>query len=110
MIIAYLVSQPDIVTGIGHNLLVIIGGTPGTMNLLWGGFLSSLSELTLLGGLVAMYRKYNCHEPKCWRIGRHPVLGTAYTTCRRHNPHVPTKLRRGDIEKAYQAANGQGQT
>lgn len=63
-----------------------------------------MSEITILGGIVAMYRKYNCHEPKCWRIGRHPVEGTPYITCRKHHPKVPTKLQQGDITKAFEDA------
>jgi len=41
------------------------------------GFLSGaagdLGEITLIGGMITLYRKHACHEPRCWRIGHHPV-------------------------------------
>jgi|HubBroStandDraft_1064217.scaffolds.fasta_scaffold1031605_1 hypothetical protein len=88
----------------GHDLLVILGGQPGTMNLLWGGFLSCLSEFTIIGGLAAIYRKHTCHERGCWRLGHHPVAGTPYVACRKHHPELPDKAARGDIARAYQKA------
>lgn len=43
------------------------------------------------GGIYAVainnLRKHNCHVHRCWRVGRHPVEGTAYIVCRRHHPH-----------------------
>jgi len=88
----------------GHDILIWLGGTPGTMNLLWGGFLSCISEVTIIGGLVAVYRKHSCHEPRCWRLGHHPVTGTPYVACRKHHPALPDKARPGDISRAYQKA------
>lgn len=43
-------------------------------------------------------RRHNCHEPRCWRVGRFPVEGTAWTSCRRHHPEPP---QRGDIRERY---------
>lgn len=43
-------------------------------------------------------RKHNCHEPRCVRIGRFPVEGTAWTACRRHHPAPP---QRGHIREQY---------
>ena len=64
-------------------LLGVLGGVPGTANLLWGGFLSCISEFTLVGGMIALYRKHNCHSGGCWRIGRHVVDGTPW--CDHHH-------------------------
>jgi hypothetical protein len=49
-------------------------------------FLSGLAGLSIFGLLLAQLRKHNCHVHGCWRIGRHPVEGTAYTVCRHHHP------------------------
>lgn len=41
-------------------------------------------ETAILGStiLVAMWHSLNCHEPTCWRIGKHKISGTPY--CNRH--------------------------
>jgi hypothetical protein len=45
-----------------------------------------LADITLLGGAYAILRHHNCHVKGCWRVGRHPVDGTAYVVCRKHHP------------------------
>lgn len=52
----------------------------------WSG---SGSDLAYLGILWALLRHNNCHQPRCWRLGRLPVQGTAFRTCRRHHPDPP---------------------
>lgn len=52
----------------------------------WSGFGSDLGEATLLAGLVAYLRHRNCHQYRCWRLGRFPVASGQYVTCRRHHP------------------------
>lgn len=49
----------------------------------WSGFGSDLSEITLLVAMYALLRKHNCHQKRCWRIGRHVVNGTPW--CNRHH-------------------------
>jgi hypothetical protein len=56
----------------------LLGATPGTANLLWGGFLSCLSEFAIVGSL---WHHLNCHERRCFRPG-HLVNGTR--ACHRH--------------------------
>jgi hypothetical protein len=57
----------------------------------WSGFGSDIAEVTIIAGLIAVYRKHNCHVSGCWRLARLPVPGTPYVTCRKHNPHgAPT--------------------
>lgn len=65
--------------------------------------LTLLSLLTLAAG---GYRKINCHEPWCWRIGRHRVEGTPYIVCHKHHPGLPgSKVKRGHIEAAHAKAS-----
>jgi hypothetical protein len=49
----------------------------------WSGFGSDLGEVALVGAVLGGYKKHNCHQPRCWRIGRHVVDGTPW--CNRHH-------------------------
>jgi hypothetical protein len=65
-------------------------GAPPNYNF-WSGSGSDLGEITIIAGLIAVYRKHNCHVLRCWRLARLPVPGTPYVTCRKHHPHgAPT--------------------
>ena len=33
--------------------------------------------------MITLVRKHNCHERRCWRVGRHAVDGTPW--CNRHH-------------------------
>lgn len=65
----------------------------GTAYLAWSGALSDLGELTLIGGLVAVYRKHNCATRWCFRFGRHDFTdeasGLTHHLCRAHHPAHP---------------------
>jgi hypothetical protein len=56
----------------------------------WSGFGSDLAEIGLIGavatGVYQIVRKYNCHEPHCWRVGTHPAAGGQFLLCYRHHP------------------------
>jgi hypothetical protein len=56
----------------------------------WSGFGSDLAEFGILGAIgTATYhlvKKWNCHEPGCWRIGTHPAAGGQFSLCYRHHP------------------------
>lgn len=67
----------------------------GTGYLFWSGV---GSDLAYVGILWALIRRYNCHQPRCLRLGRFPVEGTAWSACRRHHPAPP---RRGSIREQY---------
>ena len=56
----------------------------------FSGFGSDLGEIALIGGIIGMYRKVNCHEPRCLRIAHHEIEidGVKYKVCRRHHPVV----------------------
>lgn len=49
----------------------------------WSGFGSDLGEVALVGAVLGGYRKHNCHQSRCWRIGRHIVDGTPW--CNKHH-------------------------
>jgi hypothetical protein len=56
----------------------------------WSGFGSDLAEFSILGaigtGVYQLVKKYNCHEPGCWRVGSHPAAGGQFLLCYRHHP------------------------
>lgn len=79
-------------------------GAPRNYNF-WSGFGSDIGEVTIIGGMVAIYRKHTCHEPRCWRLGHHPVEGTPFQACRKHHPTLKNeKPKRGHMTIAYHAA------
>lgn len=73
-----------------HGLLYWLGLTnaAGPVYSFWSGFGSDLGEVTLIAGVIALYRQHNCHVTGCWRIGKHPVMGTPYVTCAKHHPVI----------------------
>jgi hypothetical protein len=56
----------------------------------WSGFGSDLTEFGIIGaiatGVYQLVKKYNCHEPGCWRVGNHPAAGGQFNLCYRHHP------------------------
>ena len=77
---------------VGHWLQVHTGtvNEPGPYYGFWSGFGSDLEEFGILGAIGAtiysLVRKYNCHEPGCWRVGTHPAAGGEFLLCYRHHP------------------------
>jgi hypothetical protein len=77
---------------VGHWFQVHTGtvNEPGPYYGFWSGFGSDLAEFSILGAVgTAVYqliKKYNCHEPGCWRIGNHPAAGGQFLLCYRHHP------------------------
>ena len=76
----------------GHWLQIHTGtvNEPGPYYGFWSGFGSDLAEFSILGaigaGVYQLVKKYNCHEPGCWRIGNHPAAGGQFLLCYRHHP------------------------
>ena len=76
----------------GHWLAVHTGtvNEPGPYYGFWSGFGSDLEEFGILGAIGAaiyqLVKKYNCHEPGCWRIGQYPAAGGQFLLCYRHHP------------------------
>ena len=59
----------------------------GAWYLFWSGIFDVfVLAAGLAGNAYVTARKHNCHVHRCWRIGRHPVTGTAYVVCRTHHP------------------------
>jgi hypothetical protein len=56
----------------------------------WSGFGSDLAEFGILGAagtaIYQLVKKYNCHEPGCWRVGTHAAAGGQFLLCYRHHP------------------------
>jgi hypothetical protein len=76
----------------GHWLEVHTGtvNEPGPYYGFWSGFGSDLTEFGIIGaiatGVYQLFRKYNCHQPGCWRVGNHPAAGGQFSLCYRHHP------------------------
>lgn len=49
----------------------------------WSGFGSDIGEVTLLVAVVSYARSINCHEPHCWRMGKHTTVD-GHKLCRTH--------------------------
>jgi hypothetical protein len=54
----------------------------------WSGFGSDIGQVTLIGAVIGMFAKHNCHQKGCPRIGRHVVDGTPY--CNKHHQAART--------------------
>jgi hypothetical protein len=98
-----------------HWLAVHTGADnePGVYYGFWSGFGSDLGEVTLAGGLAAVYRKHNCHTRWCWRFGHHDftdqATGLTYRLCRRCHPdHPGPRVTRGRIASMH--ARNRGRT
>jgi hypothetical protein len=81
----------------------------------WSGFGSDIAEFGVLGAIAAaiyqLFRKYNCHEPGCWRVGTHSAAGGQFNLCYHHHPDFNGKkpthdliVRMHEQHKAQQAA------
>jgi hypothetical protein len=77
---------------VGHWVQVHTGtiDEPGPYYGFWSGFGSDLTEFGIIGAIATaayqLFRKYNCHEPGCWRVGNHPAAGGQFSLCYRHHP------------------------
>jgi hypothetical protein len=92
--VAVLVIWVQHVRLVGHWLQVHTGtvNEPGPYYGFWSGFGSDLEEFGVLGaigaGIYSLVRKFNCHEPGCWRLGNHPAVGGQFNLCYRHHPDL----------------------
>ena len=58
------------------------------------GIGSDLGEVTLLTGLIVLYRKINCNIKGCWRIQWREYVdadGHPHHWCRKHHPDSPLR-------------------
>lgn len=68
----------------------------------WSGFGPALIALALGSGTIAaVLHRFNCHQHRCWRIGRHHA--GPYVVCRRHSPDPAVRegLRAHHIHAAH---------
>jgi hypothetical protein len=70
------------VSGLGH----LFGTDGGDLYDFYSGFAQAIGSITLLGGLIALGRKHNCHVKGCWRIGRQQIEGKNWLLCHKHHP------------------------
>jgi hypothetical protein len=77
---------------VNHWLAVHTGtvNEPGPYYGFWSGFGSDLTEFGIIGvistGIYQLVKRYNCHEPGCWRVGTHPAAGGQFSLCYHHHP------------------------
>lgn len=58
----------------------------GPPYLFWSGIAGHMDMAVFL----LVYRKLNCHEPRCPRLGHHPY--EHYQYCKKHHPVVKNKV------------------
>lgn len=70
---------------IHHWFMLLTGANDegGSVYGFWSGFGGSIPDFLILGGLITLARKHNCHQQGCPRIGRHVVDGTPW--CNKHH-------------------------
>jgi hypothetical protein len=75
----------------------------------WSGFGSDLTEFGVIGviatGVYQLVRKFNCHEPGCWRVGTHPAAGGQFLLCYRHHPDFAGKKPTSDVIRRLHEQN-----
>lgn len=81
---------------VDHWLWVYVGDKgSGPYYGFWSGFGSDIAEFGILGaigtGIYQLGKRWNCHEPGCWRVGTHPAAGGKFLLCYRHHPDYAGK-------------------
>lgn len=52
----------------------------------WSGFLSDLQEFAIIGLVAGAYKKHQCHDQHCWRLGWYPAVeGNNWHYCKTHH-------------------------
>jgi len=98
-----------------NHWLAVHTGTvnePGPYYGFWSGFGSDIAEFGIIGAIATaayqLIKKFNCHEPGCWRVGNHEAAGGQFFLCWRHHPdyhgkkptaEVIARLHREHIER-----------
>jgi hypothetical protein len=78
----------------------------GKASAFFSGFGADLGELTIF---TILFRKLNCHAPRCPRIGHHPTADGLHHLCRRHHPDIPRRrMPLAAIHAAHHRAKEQG--
>src|SRR5215831_3055387 len=104
LVVAAAVALWVLKAGVVNHWLAVHTGTinePGPYYGFWSGFGSDLTEFAIIGtiatGVYQLFKKYNCHEPGCWRVGTHPAAGGQFSLCYRHHPDYQGKKPTGEL-------------
>jgi hypothetical protein len=81
--------------GFGVHPYPASSSTPWTYQLL-SGFVPALTVLGLVTLIAGAWHHVNCHEDRCWRIGKHKVDGTPW--CSRHHEQARTRRQQTDSD------------
>jgi hypothetical protein len=80
----------------------------------WSGFGSDLAEFGIIGalttGVYQLVRKYNCHQPGCWRVGTHPAANGQFLLCYHHHPDYQGKKPTAEMIRRIHEQNASFQT
>jgi hypothetical protein len=75
----------------------------------FSGFGSDIGEVTIVGGLLAIYKKHTCHQRWCWRFGHYDftdeATGLTYRLCRKCHPGHPGRHLTGQHIARIHASN-----
>jgi hypothetical protein len=83
-----------------HLLFTILGlnNPSGYWYLSWSGWVGCL---IYLGIFATLYKKLNCHQTGCYRIGLHKVGNGTLIVCKKHHPAIPSKVLPEHIQHAH---------
>lgn len=85
-----------------HLISHIIGTDNGSgfFYLFWSGFVGAIEGLSIFGGVYVLYKRHQCHDPSCKRIGLRPIGDSGIVLCHKHHPEG--QITREHIDKAWQ--------
>jgi hypothetical protein len=93
MVVAAAISAWALTAAAFNHWLAVHTGTvnePGPYYGFWSGFGSDIAEFGIVGAIATaayqLVKKFNCHEPGCWRVGNHEAAGGQFYLCYRHHP------------------------
>jgi hypothetical protein len=81
---------PRVTAWVAHLFFWLTGARDegGTAYGLMSGAGGALPDVLMPTAFAGWWAHNNCHQHRCWRIGRHPVGAAGVRTCRRHHPEL----------------------
>jgi hypothetical protein len=102
--------------GVVNHWLAVHTGTvnePGPYYGFWSGFGSDIAELGIIGAICTaayqLFKRFNCHEPGCWRVGTHLAAGGQFALCYHHHPDYQGRKPSHDLIVKLHRANAERQ-